>query len=90
MPELDGPPAPRALAYLWGWFIELSAARGRNGFGGLNALSYQELDAWARLSGIAPTPFEVGVLRRLDQAFLTVHADHGRHRRSHGNQDNGA
>lgn len=80
MPELDGPPAPHALLYLWGWFIELSSARGGNGLGGLNPLSHAEIHAWSQLHRIELEPFEVGVLRRLDEALLRTH---GGHRGSH-------
>jgi hypothetical protein len=75
---------------VWSWFLELSASRGSNGFGGLDPLSYTEIDAWARLHGVAPTPFEVGVLRRLDQALLKAHTEHGRHRGSHQHRDHRA
>ena len=89
-PELDGPPAPAALGYLWGWFVELSTARGGSGFGGLNPIAYLEIDAWARLSGVELTAFELGVLRRLDHLFLTVQGDHGRHRSSHQHRNHRA
>lgn len=83
MPELEGPPLPVALAYLWGWFTELASARGGNGLGGVNPIGYAEMDAWARLRALDPTPFEIDVLRRLDQSYLTILADHGRHRSRH-------
>ena len=73
---LIGPEAPVELIYLLGWFAELSATRGSTGFSIL-PLSYLEIDAWARLTDVDPTPFEVGVLRRLDEAFLRS-LNHGR------------
>jgi len=70
VPELDNPVAiPVELAYLFAWFTELSAARGSGGFGA-NPISYAEIDAWARLTGTAPTPFEISVIRLLDGALL--------------------
>lgn len=54
---------------MWGWFCELSAARGGNGFG-LSPISFTEIDAWARVTGERPTPWEVGLLRRIDTAIL--------------------
>jgi hypothetical protein len=62
-------PAPEELAYLLGWFAELNVARGSNGFG-LMPIPYAEIDAWARLTGVAPLPFEVWILRQLDLVFL--------------------
>lgn len=37
-----------------------------------NPISYSEIEAYCRLSLIQPTAWEVGVLRRLDQAVLKV------------------
>lgn len=86
-PELVGPPLPAAGAYLWGWFLDLSAARGRSGFG-LGPISYQDIAAWAWLHGIAPSSFELGVLRRLDLAFLR--SGGGGHRGSHDDRNHRA
>ncbi len=79
--ELDGPECPLELAYLFGWFLELAATRGSSGFAPA-PISFGEIDAWARLMRIRPSPDEVGVLRRLDQVFLLVVIEHGR-RTSH-------
>lgn len=66
--ELAGPPAPRAL-YLWHWFGELHAARRAGGFGP-EPIAYADLDAWARLSGRYPRPWEVRWLMDLDAVWL--------------------
>ena len=50
----------------------MSSARTSNGFG-LNPLSFCEIEAWARLSGVEPTPWEVGLLKRLDMVTLANH-----------------
>jgi hypothetical protein len=68
-PELDGPPCPPELVYVLTWFYELAAARGSSGFG-LNPISYSEIDAWARLSGIEIDSSEVALVRLVDAAFL--------------------
>ncbi|NOK32337.1 hypothetical protein HMI49_03860 [Corallococcus exercitus] len=69
-PELlEAPPLPEALAHVWGWFAELSNARGAGAFT-LNPISFPDMEAWVRLSGHRPTPFEVQLLRRLDESFL--------------------
>lgn len=89
VPELEGPPLPACLAYLWAWFVELSSARGGTGMGGVNPIGYQELAAWAGLRGISPTPFELEAIRRLDEALLRSQADGG-HRGGHQHRDHGA
>lgn len=65
--QLEGPPVPEGLAYLWDWFWELDAGRAE-GFTGPAAFSYQELDAWARLTGRQPSPHEVQALMSIDLA----------------------
>jgi hypothetical protein len=79
---LEAPPLPAELAYLFEWFLEASAARGSSGFGGIQPLSYAELAAWAQLTGVDPTPFEVSVIRLLDSTLVRVLNDGG-HRGSH-------
>jgi hypothetical protein len=73
-PELrDCPEPPRDLQYLFDWFSELSATRS-SGFG-LSALSYVDIDAWARLTRRVLRPWEVRALRDLDTIFLSVRAE---------------
>ena len=68
-PELVGECAlPPALAHVWEWFCELSNARPA-GFYAVAPLSYEAMESWARLTGHRPTPAEVALLRRLDDAF---------------------
>jgi hypothetical protein len=69
---LEGPPIPEALAYLYDWILELDAARGWDvtATGAIaRALSYQDIDAWARLTDRQPEPHEVRALIRLDQVL---------------------
>lgn len=47
----------------------MSGARTSNGFG-LNPLSFAEIQAWAALTGVEPTPWEVSLLKRLDAVTL--------------------
>lgn len=68
-PELEQPPLPDELAYLWGWFGQLESARSSNGYGP-NPLTYAEIKAWAALTGARPAPWEVGLLKRLDAVYL--------------------
>lgn len=59
---------PYALAHVWGWFLELSATRGANGFG-FASITFNEIAQWARVTGRDPLPFEVALIRRLDLAL---------------------
>lgn len=60
---------PAALAYLWEWFKEVSAGRPQ-AMSGVAPLPWAEFNAWSAMSGIRPTTWELGVLRRLDQALV--------------------
>lgn len=68
-PEAQDLPLPEALAHVMDWFQELSSARGSTGFG-MAPLSYQEIEAWARLRDVRPTPFEVQALKDVDMIYL--------------------
>jgi hypothetical protein len=65
------PDYPSTFAYLFEWWGELSACR-PVGFGGPGAISYLEIEAWARLTDRAPSPYEVALIRALDNIFLKV------------------
>ena len=66
--KLQAPEFPEALEYLWGWTLELYGRSGVS-MAGLNPLTYQTLDAWARLTGRDPMPHEVEALILLDAAL---------------------
>lgn len=59
---------PDALAYLWEWFIELSAARGAS-MSGLAAITYRDVEAWSRLTGRVLDQLELSAIMHLDVAF---------------------
>jgi hypothetical protein len=63
------------LHYLWLLFCEATERRQHSKSGVAQTLSNQELRAWMRLRGILLTPFEVGVLDRLERAFMRFIAD---------------
>jgi hypothetical protein len=68
---IEGPACSPDLLYLWRWFREdllpvLYTPLGRA------PLSHTEIRAWAENTGRAPDPFEVRMLRLLDQATRTV------------------
>lgn len=67
-PELDGPPLPECLEYIWGWFIQLHRRRG-GGFGPA-PISWEAIDAWARRTGADPTPLELELIDAIDCAYM--------------------
>ena len=60
---------PVEVAHLWGWFWTLAARRTSGGMGAPNPITFSEIDAWARLMGVTPRPWEVVVLARMDDAW---------------------
>jgi hypothetical protein len=73
------PFVPRELEYLMGWFWEIRNAVGGNGFGA-NPISFCEMKAWTELTNIELTPWEVLVLRRMDNEFLKISNKNARDR----------
>lgn len=70
--ELNPEPFPDLAAHVWGWFQELST--GRTGGFGPNPLTWECIDAWARLTGTRLAPWEVRAIKALDLAYLTAGA----------------
>lgn len=59
---------PAAIAYLLDWFHDLA---GRRTVGmAPNPITYADIEAWSRLTDTKPTPWQVSVLVRLDDAML--------------------
>lgn len=73
-PELIAPPCPPAMADVWNAFLELDRTRGSNGWGP-NPISYGEIDAWARLTGRAPSAHDVRLYAELDRLVLEHYAE---------------
>lgn len=70
-PEYESLSVPSCYIHIWEWFLELNRCRSSNGFG-LNSISFLEIDAWSRLTGNKPKPFELRAIQELDVTFLTL------------------
>lgn len=49
---------PVELAYVWDWYWQLCSGE---------PMAYVEIEAWARLTGISPMPWEVRLLKSIDR-----------------------
>jgi hypothetical protein len=67
--ELAGPPLPSCLAYLWDIFCRLSSRRGSNG-SGPNLITYIEIDAFQRVSGVRLNAWEVQTIEAFDRCWI--------------------
>lgn len=66
---LDAPRLPEGCEQLWPIFNELHSCRGNNGFGPVR-ITYGDIDAFQRVSGLRLQPWELAAVRRADQAYL--------------------
>lgn len=66
--RLDGPGYPDELDYLFGWWLELSAHRRPDGWGGVHPLEWPDVKAWAELTDRRLQPHEAEALMALDRA----------------------
>lgn len=69
-----------ATAHLLEWFADLDASRSYTVIAGLggatavpNPIGYQELLAWAQVSGNEPTAWEIRTLRAMDAAWRAAY-----------------
>jgi len=69
--QLDGPPMPEELRYLWRWFWELHAGRTVNGMSHTRA-SHHDIWAWQQNFRIAAQPWELRTLMQLGVIWLNV------------------
>ena len=69
--DLIGPVMPDIARHLWDYFLELH--RGRTyGASGPNPLSYEGIQAWCNLSGVALYSYEVDVIKELDSMWVRI------------------
>lgn len=57
--------------YLWHWFVELEPTRDV-GEGGVGAIRFGEMKAWADLTGRDPQPWEVALIARIDRSRVVI------------------
>lgn len=65
----DGLAVPWAGKRIWSIFVDLSAARGSNGWGP-NPIGFAEIDAWSRLNREPVRPWELAILKAMDTAYM--------------------
>ena len=69
----DMPPVPMAGQRVWHQFLALHISRTSSGFGP-NPISHVEMESFGRMRRDEIRPFEVEMIRALDQKFLEVAA----------------
>lgn len=67
--ELALPPFPEALRYLWTAFVRMRRRNAGNGYGP-TPITWADIDAYSRLSGLRLQPWEIEIIELLDDRFL--------------------
>ena len=71
-----GPEIPWAGRRIWSVFLALDGARGSNGWGP-NPIKFGDIETWSRLMREPVRPFEVEIIRALDDAYMKSSAPKG-------------
>lgn len=58
------------MAHVWSWFLDLRRSVG--GGYGIIPISYSEIDAYSRLLRVQMAPFEVQLIRLVDEACVAA------------------
>ena len=70
-PMLDDCRPPRFGAELWSAFAEISGSRPQ-GMGGACGIPLTEIEAWCRLYNVSLSPWEIGTIKAMDAAVVSV------------------
>ena len=68
---LDDCRPPRFGAELWSAFAEISGSRPQ-GMGGACGIPLTEIEAWCRLYNVSLSPWEIGTIKAMDAAVVSV------------------
>lgn len=82
--QLNIPPIPYELEYIWDWWIALHSTR-QMGMAA-NPVTYQEVLSWSTLLKINVIPFEVRCIMALDSAYLRCRAEQQARKTASGNK----
>ena len=69
--ELETPPFALALEYIWKAYFRLRR-RKAIGFNGLDRIEWPDIDAFLRRSGLNLVPWEIEIIERIDDVFLSI------------------
>ncbi len=69
--QVERPPFPAPLRYLWRLFWRLRRRKAGNGYGP-NPIEWPDIDAFVRNARLKLSPFEIETIEMLDDAFLAA------------------
>jgi len=68
--QLEPVEIPYYIKYIWEWFCSMSNGRGYAEWGAM-PLTYSEIKAWAELTKCEPMAWEVEILKKIDNIFVS-------------------
>lgn len=71
--ELEMPPFPDALKYLWNMYHRIRNRKGGNGFSA-NPIEFADIEAFLRLTHNTLEPWELQTIEQIDNAFIAAPA----------------
>ncbi|WP_456236465.1 phage tail assembly chaperone [Devosia aurantiaca] len=69
--QLALPKFPEPVRYIWSAYWDIRSRRGSNGFG-VVPITWSDIDAFARLTGLYLVPWEVKIITALDDLWLAT------------------
>lgn len=84
----DAPECPEALAYLWGYFREVSMGLASNGFGPA-LVTWEALQAWSEFMAVSLEPWEAKVLVTLGYRRAVIADEEQQKKAPRGGQNKG-
>lgn len=69
----DAPELPLVMEPLWADFLQLHNTRGSSGFGAAR-ISFVDIDAWQRVTGVRLRPWQIEAIRAADNAYFAAQA----------------
>ncbi|PWE57665.1 hypothetical protein DEM27_00175 [Metarhizobium album] len=72
--DLNCPPLPAALSFLWEIYLRLRSRKSTDGMGNAQPIEWSDFDAFNRLSGLRLQPWEIELLETLDNIYLRARA----------------
>ena len=76
LPELEGPPFPSEVGFIWEAFLQLNDSR-TMGTASANPIPYEAIKAFMEITYTVLSPRDIAVIKDLDKLYLKVMNDNG-------------
>ena len=66
-----GQEVPACIQHVWEWFWKLHSQSRTSSESGPNPITYTEIRNWIELTGERVLPYEIDIIKKLDQTYLS-------------------